>query len=131
MISRRTSRDPEEEVFPKLLYSDSTCSQVCHRSFQACCWRSQACTRCSRTCHWCSPTCRWHSQVHPMFSPVLRGVLKRITTTPIFLLNRLSEIPVNLKAVPSALLGSDTLLKLTHFSLHTTSSQTLLEVSSN
>jgi len=28
MISRRTSSIPKEDVFPRLLYSDSTCSQV-------------------------------------------------------------------------------------------------------
>jgi len=28
MISRRTINIPKEDVFPRLLYSDSTCSQV-------------------------------------------------------------------------------------------------------
>jgi hypothetical protein len=28
MISRRTSSIPKEDVFPRLLYSDSTCSKV-------------------------------------------------------------------------------------------------------
>jgi len=34
MISRRTSNVPKDDVFPRLLYSDSMC-------FQACRWRSQ------------------------------------------------------------------------------------------
>jgi len=45
------------------------------------------------------------------------------------LLYNSSEIPVTLKAGQNALLGSDTLLKLTLLSLHSTSSQTLLESS--
>jgi hypothetical protein len=36
-------------------------------------------------------------------------------------------LPVSLVSGKNALLGSDTLLKLTHLSLHTTPSQTLLE----
>jgi hypothetical protein len=36
-------------------------------------------------------------------------------------------LPVTLKAGSNALLGSDTLLKLTHLILHSTSSQTLLD----
>jgi len=42
-----------------------------------------------------------------------------------------SALPVPLKAGRNALLGSDTLLKLMHLSLHSTSSQTLLEASSD
>jgi len=41
------------------------------------------------------------------------------------LLYQSSEIPVTLKSGRNALLGSDTVLKLTHLSLHSTSSQTL------
>jgi hypothetical protein len=71
-----------------------------------------------------APRC---SQVHPKFSPALRGVPKLITITPMVLLYQSSEISVTLKAGRNALLGSDTLLQLTHLSLHSTSSQTLLE----
>ena len=42
-----------------------------------------------------------------------------------------SALPVTMKAGRNALLGSDTLLKLTHPSLHSTSSPTLLEASSD
>ena len=66
------------------------------------------------------------SQVHPKFTPVLRGVPKLITITPMVLLYQSSESPVTLKAGRNALLGSDTLLKLTHLSLHSTSSQIVL-----
>jgi len=69
-----------------------------------------------------APRC---SEVHPKFSPVLRGVPTLITVTPMVLLYQLSEISVTLKAGRNALLGSDTLLKLTHLCLHSTSSQTL------
>jgi hypothetical protein len=41
------------------------------------------------------------------------------------IMNQSSAIPVTLKASWNALLGSDTLLKLTHLSLPCTSSQTL------
>jgi hypothetical protein len=40
-------------------------------------------------------------------------------------------LPVMLKAGRNALLGSDTVLKLMHLSLHSTSSHTLLEVNSD
>jgi len=43
----------------------------------------------------------------------------------------LALLPVHLKAGKNALRGSDTLLKSTHLSLHSTSSQTLLAVSSD
>ena len=74
-----------------------------------------------------APRC---SQVHPKFSSALRGVLKLITITPMVLRNQSSEIPVTPKAGWNALLGSDTLLEL-KLSLHSTSSQTLLEASSD
>ena len=70
-------------------------------------------------------------QVCPKFSPALWGVFKLITITPMVLLYQSSEIPVTLNAGWNAILGSDTLLKLTHLSLHSTSSQILLEASSN
>jgi len=75
-----------------------------------------------------APRC---SQVHQMFSPVLRGVPKPLTITPMVLLYLLSQIPVTLKAGRNAPLGSDTLLKLTHLSLHSTSSQILQEAPSD
>jgi len=71
------------------------------------------------------------SRVHAKFSLALRGVPKLITITHMVLLYQSSEIPDTLKAGRNALLGSDTLLKLTHRSLHSTSSQTLLESSSD
>ena len=71
------------------------------------------------------------SQVHPKFFPAHRGVLKLITITPMVLLYQSSEIPLTPRAGRNALLGSNTLLKLTHLSLHCTSSQTLLETSSD
>ena len=71
-----------------------------------------------------APRC---SQVHPKFSPALRGVSKLSTITPMVLLYQSSEISVTLKAGRNALLGSDTLLKLTHLCLHSTYSPTLLE----
>ena len=93
---------------PRLDAGAPRCSQECPRHSQACC-------RCS--------------QVHLKFAPALGGVPKPITVTPMVLLYQSSEIPVTLKAGRNALLGSDTLLKLSHLSLHSTSSQTLLEAS--
>jgi len=94
---------------PRLIAGVARCSQECLQ-------RSQACCRCS--------------QVHPKLSPALRGICKPIIITPMVLLYQFSEIPDTLKAGWNALLGSDTLLKLTHLSLHSTSSQTLLEAAS-
>jgi hypothetical protein len=75
-------------------------------------------------------TCRWSQVHHTKFSPVLRGVPKLITITPLALLRQPSEISVAPKASRNALVGSNTLLKLMHLSFHSTSSQTLLETSS-
>ena len=72
---------------------------------------------------------RRHFQVHPKFSLALRCGPTLVTITAMVLLDQSSEIPVILKAGRNALLGSDTLLKLTLLSLHSTSSQTLLEAS--
>ena len=69
--------------------------------------------------------------MHPKFSLVLGGVLKFITITPMVLLYQSSEIPGTLKASRNALLRSDTLLKLTHLSLHSASSLSLLEAASD
>jgi len=74
---------------------------------------------------------RRHSQVHPTFSLALWPVPKLITITPMLLLYHSSEIPLTMKAGRNALLRSDTLLKLTLLSLYSTSSQTLLEASSD
>ena len=59
------------------------------------------------------------------------GVSKLFTTAPMVLPDQSSEIPVTLIAGRNTLLGSDTLLKLTLLSLHSTSSQTLLEAPSD
>jgi len=75
-----------------------------------------------------APRC---SHLHPRFSTALRGVPKLITITPMVLLYQSSVISIILKAGQNALLGCDTLLKLTHLCLHCTSSQTLLAVPSN
>jgi len=160
MISRRASSVPKEDVvFPRLLYCDLRCSQTCWRGSQACCrgsqtccrgsqacrrrsqacsqyfqassQRSQACHQRSQTCHRCSQDRCRRSQVRPMFSPALRGVRKLITITPLVLLYSSSEFPVTLKGSRTALPGSDTLLILTHLSLHCTSSQTLQEAPSD
>jgi len=123
---------------PRLVAGAPKCSQTCRRRSQTCRRRSQTCRRRSQTCRRRSQTCRRRSQacyrrsqVIPKFSPALRGVPKLITITPVVPLYQSSEIPVTLKAGQNALLGSDILLKLTHLSLHSTSSQTLLESSSD
>ena len=59
------------------------------------------------------------------------GAPKLSTTAQMVLPYQSSEIPVTPKAGRNALLGSDTLLKLTLLSLHSTSSQTLLEAPSD
>jgi len=61
-----------------------------------------------------APRC---SQVHPTFSPAHRGVPKHITITPMVVLYQSPEIPLTPKPGRNALLGSDTLLKLTHLCL--------------
>ena len=71
------------------------------------------------------------SQVHLKLSPALRGVPTLLTITPMVLRHQSSEISVTPKAGRNALLGSDTLFKLTHLSLHSASSQTLLVSSSD
>ena len=75
-----------------------------------------------------APSC---SQVYPTLSSVLWDVPTLITITPMVLLYQSSEIPVTPKACRNALLRSDILPKLMPPSLHSTSSQTLLEASSN
>jgi len=74
-----------------------------------------------------APRC---SQVHPKFSPAHRGVPGPIIITSVVLFYQSSEVSVTQKVGRSNLLWSDSLLKLMHLSLHSTSSQTLLESSS-
>jgi len=63
-----------------------------------------------------APRC---SQVHPKFSPVLRGVPKPLTITPMVLLYQSSGIAVTLKASRNALLGSETpKIDASKFALH-------------
>ena len=59
------------------------------------------------------------------------GAPKLITTAPMVLPYQSSEVPVTPNAGGNALLGSDTLLKLTLLSLHSASSHTLLEAHSD
>jgi len=59
------------------------------------------------------------------------GAPKLFTTAPMVLPYQSSEILVTPKAGRNALLGSDILLKLTLLSIHSTSSQTLLEAPSD
>ena len=124
MISRRAINVLKVDVvFPECV----TVIRGAPRCFKASRRRSQTCPRRSQA----RPR---HSQVLPRapeFSLALRGVLKLIAITPMVLLYQSSEIPVTPRAGQNALLGSDTLLKLTHLSLHSTSSQTLLEASSD
>jgi hypothetical protein len=70
-------------------------------------------------------------QVYTKIPSALRGVAKLITNTHMVCLYQSLELPWTPMASPNALFGSDTLLKLTHLSLHSTSSQTLLEGSSD
>jgi len=73
MISRRTSSVPKEDVFPRLLYCDSRCSQTCRRGSQACHRRSHVlpgapevlsgALRCSQT---------YHNHSHGTRVPVIR-----------------------------------------------------------
>jgi hypothetical protein len=126
-------------------------SQICCTCANTCGLRSETCRQRSKTCRprsqtWCRrfKTVHRHSetfrvpqsffagaprclQVRRKVTPALRGVPKIITTTPLLLLYQSSGISVTPKAGRDALLGSDTLLKLMHISLHCTSSQTLLE----
>jgi len=140
MIFWRTCIIPKEDVIPRLHYCDSRCSQTCRRRSDASRWHSQTCQRSqtypqrfqtcpqrSQTCPSHSQTCRRGSQVHPKFSLALWGFPKLITITPMALLYQSSEISVTLKATRNARLRSNTLLILTPLSLHSTSSQILLE----
>jgi hypothetical protein len=77
-----------------------------------------------------SQTDRRRSQVCPRRSQVLPGLLSALPGLSSVLPDLSPALPVSLKAGRNALLGSDTPLKLTHLSLHSTSSQTLLEASS-
>jgi hypothetical protein len=142
--SRHTSKIAKEDVIlPRLLYSDLSwsqicrpcpqvcgwcsqvcgwcsqvcgrCSQVCGRCSQVCGWCSQVCGQCSQVCGRCSQVCGWCFQVCGRCSQVLRGLLLALSGLSPALL-------VTQKSVRHNLLGSDPLLKLTHLSLHSTSS---------
>jgi len=78
-----------EDVFPELLYSDSSCSQACRRHCQACCWRSQACCprfqashRRPQACLWLSQTCCRRSLTCLRCSQVLPGAPKVLSGAP-------------------------------------------------
>jgi len=71
-----------------------------------------------------APRC---SQAHPHSSQELRVVPKLITNTLVALLYQSSRISGTAKAGRNALLRADTLPKSKHPSLHSTSSQILLE----
>jgi len=73
MISRRTSSVPNEDIFPRLLYCDSRCSQTCRR-------RSQACHRHSQASHRLDQACRRRSLLHPGAPEVLSGAPMRFQT---------------------------------------------------
>jgi hypothetical protein len=60
-------------------------------------------------------------------SKMIAGASSIVVSAPKLLL----ALPVTLKACRNGILGSDTLLKLTHLSLHSTSSQTHLEASTD
>jgi len=90
MISRRTCSVPKEDVCPRLLNSDSRCSQSCCQRSEACrqrsedCHRrteafhrcSQTCRRRSQACRWRSQACRWRSQACCRRSQALPGAPK-------------------------------------------------------
>jgi hypothetical protein len=59
------------------------------------------------------------------------GAAKLLATTPMVLPYQSSDIPVTPMAGRNALLGSGSLLELTLLSLHSASSQTLLEAPSD
>jgi len=139
MISRRTSSVPkEDDVSRRLLHCESRCTQTCRRCTQVCRRCTQVCRRCTQVCCRCTQVCRRRTQVCRRRTQVCRRrtqVCRR--RTQVFpglssaLPGLLLAFPVTLKAGRNALLGSDPLLKLTHLSLHSTSSQTLLEASSD
>ena len=75
--------------------------------------------------------CHRRSQVLPCLMLALPGLLLALPGLLLALPGLLSMLPVTLKGGSNVILGSDTLLKLTHPSLHSTSSQTLLEAPSD
>ena len=66
-----------------------------------------------------------------MSALVVQCVSKLIRITPMLPLYQSSEIQVTLMAAQNALLGFDSLQKLTHLSLHSVSSHTLPEAPSD
>jgi len=127
MISRRTSNVPKDVVFPRLLTVIPGASRLVVGAPRLVVSALRLVI--GEPSHVAGATSC--SQVHPKFSPALRCVLKLITITAMVLLYQSSEIPVTPKPGQNTLLGSDTLQKLTQLSLHSTSSQTLLEASSD
>jgi len=69
------------------------------------------------------------SQVHTMFSPALQGVPILNTIACIILLYQWSAITATLKAGRNVLIRSDSVLRLTHPSLHSTATQIRQETS--
>jgi hypothetical protein len=82
------------------------------------------CSRCSQNCCQCS-------HEYPKLSPAHHSVLKPITITPMILLYHLFEITGTQKDSSDAHPGFDTLRTLTYLSLHSPSSQTLVQASSD
>ena len=74
-------------------------------------------------------TCHWRTQMLPGALKVFSGAQKCSQTS--HNCSHGTPVPVTLKAGRNALLGSDTLLKLMHLSLHSTFSQRLLVASSD
>jgi len=71
------------------------------------------------------------AQMYSKCSLALRGVPKHIANTPMGHLYQLTGIPVTPKDSRNACLGPDTALSLTHFSLHFTSFQIILQAPSD
>jgi hypothetical protein len=73
-------------------------------------------------------TPRW-SRVNLKFTPVICEVPKLITLSPMVFIFQSSKIPVTLKVKQMVFPWFDSLLKFSEFSLHSTSSPTILETS--
>jgi hypothetical protein len=79
------------------------CCQTYRQCFQTCPWYFQTGRRCFQTGRWCFRVVPGLCPVNPKFSPLLRGIPKPITITPMVLLNLVSEIPGAMKPVRNAL----------------------------
>jgi hypothetical protein len=113
--------------FPTLYNRDSWCPLVCRWRLQVFVNYPRDVIRASRLIAG-APKC---SQQLLKFSSSLQDVPILITMTSMVLLYHSSAIPVTPMVNKNALLGSVTLLKLVHLWLHSTSSQSLLESSSD